>query len=61
MNKEWNKLTKSFPFPMLIVSHLLVNCYECCNRDQAEIRFGLMPLPLGVYLGEETSRTQIYN
>ena len=53
--KEWNKLAKRSPraLKQLRVCHLLINCYVCCNGDQAGSTntFGLMPPSLGVNLG----------
>jgi hypothetical protein len=48
-------LAKRSPYALeqLRVCHLLINCYVCCNGDQAGSTntFGLMTLSLGVYLG----------
>ncbi len=55
VNKEWNRLAKKAPyaFEQLRISHLLINYYVCCNRDQTGLKFGLIPPSLHVYLGEE--------
>jgi hypothetical protein len=52
-NKEWSKLAKRTPYSaeQLRVSHLLVNCYACCQGDQVSNTFGMIPPPLDEYLG----------
>jgi hypothetical protein len=54
-NKEWNRLAKKAPYAIeqLKVSYLMVNCCVCFNGDQTELRFGLMPSSIHVYLGVE--------
>ncbi len=52
--KKWDKLANRSPaLKQLRVCHLLINCYVCCNGNQAGSMntFGLMPPSLGVYLG----------
>jgi hypothetical protein len=56
-DREWSKskLAKKKKAPyaaeQLRVSHLLVNCYVCCQGDQVSNTFGLVPPSLEEYLG----------